>query len=44
MITLNPPNEEWNVTLVNGTTFETMAPGSSRPIARTLIPVAVVCF
>jgi hypothetical protein len=43
-ITLDPPNEEWNVTLVNGTTFETMAPGSSRPIARTLIPVAVVCF
>lgn len=43
-ITLDPPNEEWNVTPVSGTTFETLAPGASRPIAWNLtIPASADC-
>jgi hypothetical protein len=43
-ITLEPPNAEWDVTPVNGTTFGTLAPGASRPIAWNLsVPGSADC-
>jgi hypothetical protein len=37
-VTLDPPNADWNVTPANGTTFEALAPGESRPVAWNLTP------
>jgi len=39
-ITLDPPNGEWNVTPVDGTTFEALGPGESQTVAWNLTPPA----
>jgi len=44
-ITLEPPNAEWTVTPVNGTSFETLAPGESRSIAWNItVPESADCW
>jgi hypothetical protein len=43
-ITLEPPNEAWNVTAMNGTTFGTLGAGESQPVAWNLtVPEGVDC-